>query len=156
MAPFYDYSCRKCNFVFEEMHSFRETPRIECPKCGCPDTFKMVSACGIIVHSTRAKRFVLDAVKKESEQRERLRREFGIEKVTPTAGVTLDQVYNEIKKQGTFTKEKMAEKKEIDAKALKAKQKAWKIAALKRTPERAKIRADMKAKEEYKKHSVSI
>ena len=154
--PRYDYSCRQCDFEFELIHGFQEKPKPACPKCGSPDTFKMVSACGIVIHSTRAKRFVLDAVKKESEQREALRRDYGIEKVTPTAGVTMDQVYSEIKKQGTFTRDKMQAKKEIDDAALRAKQKAWKIAALKRTPERAKIRAEKKAQAEHKKRSIVI
>jgi hypothetical protein len=138
------------------MHGFQEKPKPVCPKCGSPDTFKMVSACGIIIHSTRAKRFVLDACKKESDCREALRRDYGIHSVTPRAGVTMNQVYSEIKKQGTFTRDKMQAKKEIDDIALRAKQKAWKIAALRRTPERAKIRAEKKAQEEHKKRAIKI
>lgn len=155
--PFYDYSCRQCDFEFELMHGFQEKPKPACPKCGSPNTFKMVSACGIIVHhSTRAKRVVMDVVRKESEQREALRRDYGIHNVTPTAGATVDQVYREIKKQGSFTKERMAAKKEHDDAALRAKQKAWKIAALKRTPERAKIRAEKKAQAEHQKRAIKI
>ena len=153
--PFYDYSCRKCDFVFELMHGINDKPKPICPKCDSPDTFKMVSACGIIIRNSRAKTFVLDAVKKESEKREELKR-MGIENITPRSGVTLDQVYSEIKKQGGAVKEQMAAQRERDEVKRKIKDREWKIKALKRTPARAKIRQEMKSREESAKRAIRL
>lgn len=30
----YDYECKECGDVHEEVHSMRESPDIACPKCG--------------------------------------------------------------------------------------------------------------------------
>ena len=32
--PAYDYKCSACNKVQEEVHSFKEEPKIKCKKCG--------------------------------------------------------------------------------------------------------------------------
>ena len=152
---FYDYSCRKCDFVFELMHGFNDKPEPVCPNCNSKDTFKTVSACGIIVRSNRAKAFVMDAVKKEAEQRSKLK-ELGLEKITPIRGVSLDQVYSEIKKQGGAVQERMHAQRERDDAKRKIKDREWKIKALKRTPERAKIRKEIKAKEDAAKRAIRL
>lgn len=152
---FYDYSCRKCDFVFELMHGFNEKPKPVCPKCGSKDTFKNISACSFTIHSTKAKRFVLDAVRRESDKRTELR-SMGIENITPRNGVSLDQVYSEIKKSGGAVQEQMHAQREIDEAKRKIKDREWKIKALKRTPERAKIRREMKAKEDAQKRAIRL
>lgn len=154
MAPFYDYSCKKCDFVFELMHSFKEKPQPPCPKCGSKNTFKMISLCGIIIHNN-SKCKMNDAKKKEADKKEELR-QMGIEKITPMNGVSIDQVYSEVKKQGSAVKEQMHSKRESDQAKKKIKDREWKIAALKRTPERAKIRKEMKTIEEFKKRAIRI
>ncbi len=151
----YDYSCRKCDFVFELMHGFNDKPQPPCPKCGSPNTFKMISACGIIIHSNKAKAFVMDTARRSAEKREELR-QMGIVNITPMKGVTLDQIHSEVKKQGNAVKEQMHAQKEKDEAKRKIKDKAWKIGALKRTPERAMIRKTMKAKEDFAKRSIRI
>lgn len=155
MAPFYDYSCKKCDFVFELMHSFNDKPKPVCPKCKSKDTFKNISACSFTIHSTKAKRFVLDAVKRESDKRTELRA-MGIENINPRKGVTLDQVYSEIKKNGGAVQEQMQAQKEIDNAKRKIKDREWKIKALKRTPERARIRKEMKDKEDAAKRAIRL
>ena len=153
--PFYDYACKKCDHVFEVMHGFNDKPHPVCPKCQHPETAKQISACGIIIHSTRAKRFVLDSVKQESDKRAELKA-MGIEKINPMPGVTLDQVYDEIGKNKGLVKERMAAQKEVDTARTKAKQKEWFAKAAKRTPERAKIRKEMQAKEAAEKRAIKF
>jgi len=153
--PFYDYACKKCDCVFEIMHSFKDKPKPACPKCNSTNTQKVVSACGIIIHSTRAKTFVLDAVKQESDKRAALK-QMGIENIKPMAGVTLDQVYAEIDKNKTAVREQMCAQKEKDNAARKIKQREWLRKAVKRTPERAKIRKEMQAKEEAAKRAIRL
>lgn len=153
--PYYDYSCRKCDFIFELMHSFNDKPKPVCPKCGSKDTFKNISACSFTIHSTKAKRFVLDAVKRESDKRTELRM-MGVEKIRPAKGISLDQVYSEIKKSGSAVQEQMHAQKEVDAAKKKIKDREWKIAALKRTPERARIRKEMQAKEAAEKRAIRL
>jgi hypothetical protein len=96
-----------------------------------------------------------DVVKTEAERRQELR-EMGIEKITPRKGVSLDQVYAEIKKQGNAVKEQMCAQNEKDAAKRKIKDREWKIKALKRTPERAKIRKEMQAKEDAAKRAIRL
>ena len=40
--PLYEYSCDKCNFVFELIRNVNETSSVNCPKCGL-EAKKMVS-----------------------------------------------------------------------------------------------------------------
>ncbi len=152
---FYDYSCRECDFVFEIRHGINEKPNIVCPRCGSSKTFKMVSSIGIIVRSNRAKSFVMDEVKRETDKREELRG-MGIENVVPMAGVTLDQVYGEIKRQGSAVKEKMqAGREENENKRIK-RSREWRKKALRITTERAKIRQEKQAQEDYIKRSIRL
>jgi len=34
--PFYDYKCKKCGNVQEELHSITKDPEIKCKKCNSP------------------------------------------------------------------------------------------------------------------------
>jgi multidrug resistance efflux pump len=98
---------------------------------------------------------VLDSVKQESDKRAELKA-MGIEKINPMPGVTLDQVYDEIGKNKGLVKERMAAQKEIDTARTKAKQREWFRKAAKRTPERAKIRKEMQAKEAAEKRAIKF
>jgi hypoxanthine phosphoribosyltransferase len=80
----------------------------------------------------------------------------GIENINPRRGVTLDQVYSEIKKNGGAVQEQMQAQKEIDNAKRKIKDREWKIKALKRTPERARIRKEMKDKEDAAKRAIRL
>ena len=41
--PLYEYRCPKCACEFEELVFGQDTP--PCPKCGCAETDKLMSAC---------------------------------------------------------------------------------------------------------------
>ena len=44
--PIYEYGCKKCGAVQEEMHKIDDTPKVECEACGAKGMKKMVSAAG--------------------------------------------------------------------------------------------------------------
>jgi len=44
--PLYDFECKKCNKVYEELTKLDESgeyPDVECPECGSKDKIKLVS-----------------------------------------------------------------------------------------------------------------
>jgi len=50
--PFYDFECRKCHLVFEDMCPYDEAdiyPGVSCPKCGSKKKSRVFSACNINV-----------------------------------------------------------------------------------------------------------
>lgn len=154
--PFYDYSCRSCSAVFEIMHGMNEKPEIVCPKCGSKKTSKEISSCGIIVRKSTAINRVKDHIKKEHEQRKDLLENYGVERINPMKGASLDTVYSEIKKQGTLVRDSMQAQKEIDAAKNRAKRKEWLKGANKRYPEKVKAMKDSKAKEAAAKRRIVL
>ena len=85
-----------------------------------------------------------------------MRRDMGIEKITPLRGSNMKQIYDDAKAQSAFIKESMAAQTEQRAKETRAKSKEWTRKALMRTPQRAKIKADYKAAEQAKKRAIRI
>lgn len=156
--PSYDYSCQKCGLIFEVTHSMSEKPKIICPECKSENVKKEFHTVGFITRSgnNNAMNRAVDQVKRNSEMKEEMRRDMGIEKVHPLGRSSMKQIYDDAKAQKSFIKESMAQQAEQRAKETAAKQKEWKREALKRTPERARIRADMKEKEAAAKRAVSI
>jgi len=154
--PFYDYSCDKCGSEFETFHSMTEKPTVRCPECDSSKTRKMVSPCGIIVRNTSAQRRCDDAVRRGSDAKQDLRENYGIENVQPLGGVSATEVYNDIKGRGTFVKDQMQAKREhADAQA-QTKRREWLKKAHKRTPARAKVKKEQKAKEKAAKEAISL
>jgi putative FmdB family regulatory protein len=41
--PFYDYQCRDCENVQEEVHGMTQTPKIKCSACKSKNISKMIS-----------------------------------------------------------------------------------------------------------------
>ena len=156
--PSYDYRCRDCEETFEIRHSFKETPTIMCPACKSRDTSKMPSLAGLIVHTGRSNRMdqAHDQVKRNLDMKEEMRRDMGIEKIAPLRGSTMKQIYDDAKAQSSFIKESMAAQAEKRATEKAVKSKEWTRKALARTPERAKIKADYKAKEQAKKRAIRL
>ena len=156
--PAYDYRCKDCELTFEIRHSFKETPIIICPKCQSRSTNKVPALVGLVVHSGRSNRMdqAHDQVKRNLDMKEEMRRDMGIEKITPLRGSNMKQIYDDAKAQSAFIKESMAAQKEQRAKETRAKSKEWTRKALMRTPQRAKIKADYKAAEQAKKRAIRI
>jgi putative FmdB family regulatory protein len=155
--PNYVYACRECEFEFDVFHSILEKPTIPCPKCTSKKTFKTVSACGIVVHNTSRTRAVMDVMRREGDQRADLRQNYGVEKITPLKrGATVDDIYREVKAQGSLVRDNMQAQKEIDNAKRKAKQREWTKGALRRTPVRGKMMAEQRAKEAFAKRAVKV
>jgi len=156
--PSYDYLCKNCDETFEIRHSFKEMPIVVCPLCKSRDTHKVPSLPGLIVHTGRSNRMdqAHDQVKRNLDMKEEMRRDMGIEKIAPLRGSTMKQIYDDAKAQSSYIKESMASQAEQRAAEKRVKNKEWTKKALQRTPERAKIRSEYKAKEAAKKRSVSI
>ena len=154
--PFYDYSCRSCSAVFETMHGMNEKPEVVCPECGSKKTSKEISSCGIIVRKTTAINRVKDHIKKEHFQRKDLLENYGVEKINPLQGASFDNVYGEIKKQGSLVREQMHMQKEIDTAKNRAKRKDWLVKANKRAPEKSRIMKENQAKEAAAKRRIVL
>ncbi|MBN1982743.1 MAG: zinc ribbon domain-containing protein [Chitinivibrionales bacterium] len=50
--PIYEYQCKSCHHIFEELVSKISNETRPCPSCSSPDTEKLMSAAGI---NTRGK-----------------------------------------------------------------------------------------------------
>ena len=154
--PFYNYACNSCGSEFEVFRRMSDPSPVPCPKCGSEKTKKQVSACAIIVHNTLASSSARDRFKRESEQRTELAKNYGLETIRPLAGNSFSTVYNEVKKQGDFVKEQMAEKKEKENEKIRAKRKEWLPKAHKRAPMKGKIMKEQRAKEEAAKRAIRL
>jgi putative FmdB family regulatory protein len=52
--PMYEYKCRACGSVFEELVNQISQATLPCPKCSSKDTEKLMSACGTIMGGGKA------------------------------------------------------------------------------------------------------
>ncbi|HPF48971.1 MAG TPA: zinc ribbon domain-containing protein [Caldisericia bacterium] len=48
--PIYEYSCRKCGYVFDIFTHSKVNSNPSCPKCGDSDTNKIISPLGYLKH----------------------------------------------------------------------------------------------------------
>jgi putative FmdB family regulatory protein len=154
-VPFYDYICDPCGAEFETFHKMTETPRIVCPKCGAPAR-KVVSACGIIIRNTGARRASVDRAKLDREARADLKENFGVEKIHPVGGQSLMEVYNGVKSKGAMLRDQMQQKREENAKAAKAKQREWAVKANRRVARKTLLAQEMRAKEAAEKSAITL
>ena len=65
-------------------------------------------------------------------------------------------MYNDIKGRGTFVRDEMQKKREVNERKSRAKRREWAKAANKRTPERIRTKREKKAQEEQKKRAVRL
>ena len=42
--PIYEYQCKNCGFIFEQLQKVTDEPLVECPECHNPALYKLVSA----------------------------------------------------------------------------------------------------------------
>ena len=151
----YDYACTKCGREFEVTHSMNETPSVPCEDCGSPSK-KLISACGIIVRNSSARRRVMDHTRRANDARQDLSENFGVESITPVGGSSMSDVYNDVKRRGSEVREKMQRKREETENERVQKAKMWKKTAMKRAPERTKILVEKREQERAAKRKIAI
>jgi hypothetical protein len=98
----------------------------------------------------------VDQVKRNVEMKEILRRDVGIEKIHPLRHSSMKQVFDDAMAQKSYIKDSMAQQAEQRAAETRLKQKEWTRKALQRTPERAKVKDEMKNKAAANKRAVRI
>jgi hypothetical protein len=98
----------------------------------------------------------VDQVKRNVEMKDILRRDLGIEKINALGGSTMTQVYRDAIAQKSQIREQMASQAETRKVESDKKRREWTKAALKRTPQRSKERAEYKAKEAAAARAIRI
>jgi putative FmdB family regulatory protein len=157
MSPIYDYACPSCLAEFETRHSIDSRPTVICPKCQSPKTKKQITACHFVIRESGTVRKLTDQVKRESDARTDLKENYGIEKVNLIGpNNSIQKVHSEVKQQGTFVRDKMQQSAAENAIKTRKKQREWAIDALKRTPTRAKVIKETKAREAMAKRKITI
>ena len=155
--PIYDYVCQSCDAEFEAMRPIESKDSAICPTCHSTKTQKQITACHFVIRESGTVRKLTDRAKREKDARADLKENYGVEKIKPMgANNSLLNVHHEVKQQGSFVRDKMQQSSAENAIKTRAKQKAWVADALKRTPTRAKVLKDMRAKEAMAKRKIII
>lgn len=47
--PNYDFECQKCNEIFEISRKITDETDVKCPKCGSPDSKKLISKTNFVL-----------------------------------------------------------------------------------------------------------
>lgn len=156
--PFYEYGCDQCGCVIEVSHGMSEKPTVKCEGCGAKMK-KLISAPFIISRQTQVMRRRHDEAKRRVDMRQDLAENYGVTKVQPlpnSEGKGEAEIYQDIKQAGAFVKDRMQQQREQNLAKTEAKQREWRKAAVKRTEKRAKVRKEMKAKEEADKRRIVV
>lgn len=153
--PAYDYRCPECESVGEVRHAMGESPTYLCPQCDVP--MRRVFNTFNLGHGKRAiQRKVEDKLKAESDMKQEMLEDHGVESFQPIAAQSMREVYDDVKASGSFVKERMqAEKEKAEAKRRK-KSREWMSKAMKRAPERSRQKVERKKAEAAKSRAVSI
>lgn len=154
--PQYDYRCPECESVGEVTHGMNESPIYECPQCEGAIMKRVYNSFGL----THGKRIVqgkiMDKLKHESDMKQEMREEYGVESFQPVAASSMEEVYNDVKSKGSFVRERMQAETERTESKRKKKSRDWMKKAMKRAPERSREKIERNKAEEYKKRSISI
>jgi len=153
--PIYEYRCHSCDQIFEKIHSYNNPPEIICA-CGSKDVEKLISLVNV---NTKTGRTLIQGKaesnhKLQVEKRAELQQDFGVHEVRPLAhpdgtGNNFDKVYDEIKKQGTFVKDKMQYGKYENELKRRKKNKEFHENAMKNQKQRLKEIKEHRAQEAY-------
>jgi len=153
--PLYDYECDDCGRVFEARHGMNDKPELVCPSCASAKTRKIPSLCGIVVKDSAQGKWN-DRFRREGAMRRELKEDYGVEKVTPFKGQTINEVYRSVKEQGGFVKEEMIRSAEESSRKTMAKQKEWKKKAAKRVTPRRMEMERRKAADDAAKRAIRL
>jgi len=132
-----------------------DTPVYLCPDCNV-EMKRVYNTFGLV----HGKRLIHDKIQEklrnESDMKQEMKEEYGVESFQPIAAQSMKDVYNDVKAQGSYVKERMqAETEKAQAKR-KEKSKEWKAKAMKRAPQRSREKVERKKAEAAKKRSISI
>ena len=154
--PIREFECGNCEYSFEFFQRTNENPKI-CPACEESGHLrKMVSACAFKSRDNRGESRARDEVTKGVEQRQDLKENHGIEGFSPVGKSSVQDVYDDVKSQGSFVKDKMQETQENNQKANKKKRRKWMEGALKRSPKRRVEMGEKRAAEAAAKRKITL
>lgn len=154
--PMYDYVCDGCGNRFEEFRHLDDKTAVVCPACGV-EARKVISAVGFAIHNTASEQRRNYRREEDDYYREKIISRFklgGISKLNKRT--TMKELYNDSIRQEGLINEQMAHQTEERARKTEKKQREWKKEALKRTPERAKVIKEYRAKEAYDKRKIKL
>ena len=154
--PRYDYECTACGVTFEALHSMTEKPTVVCPECGCERTRRVYSSFNMSVRNTSVRQQLVDGQKRSVERKQDLIENYGVENVAPVGGASESSVYQDIKAQGDFVRDKMQAQRELNEKKQKQKHRDWTAKARPRADKRGREMKERKAADEAKKRAISI
>jgi hypothetical protein len=125
--------------------------------CSCGESMsKLIRACNFSIGGGLAKERVLDQMKKEGDIRADLKVHHGIENFTPLGGNTIEDVYRDVKGNGSMVKDQFAEEKYRNEKKKNEKVKDWKQKAQKRASKRREEMRVRKESEAAQKRAISL
>ena len=155
--PFYNYECNNCFNMMEIQHGMKETPVIECSKCGSKTVEKVISLPYLNTHSGKTLQAsqMTDRLKQRSDMRTDLRESCGIHEMTPTMpGVTFEHLYKEIKGNGKEVKATMDENRKRQNEQAKKRHAAKMQANAPFREQRIKAAKEEIAKRNYEKRAI--
>jgi len=149
--PTFEYEC-ECGNVFEVFILPGEKYDPQCPECLSKSVNKQVSACHFGMGQTHNHSKMDERIKKQKDIKQDLLTNYGITNISPLKGVpnrdpkseTVEGVYHELKKMGTYAKEQMQMRQETTTKEQAEKGKKWRkeklATAAKRRAEHSKLK----------------
>lgn len=153
--PLYDYVCDSCGRVFEARHGMNDKPELACPSCGRASTHKIPSLCSIVIGSP-ARRKWNDRFRREGAMRAELKERYGVEKVVPLKGMSLADVYADVRSRGSYVRDEMDRSIHENRAKRAAKQKEWKQKAVRRATPRRMEMERRKAAEDAAKRAIRL
>jgi len=102
--PAYDYKCPECGEIQEFTHGMTESPVVKCPECDAV-MVKKFCAPQISVRDTINRSKVKDFKKDKRDKKIDLRENYNVHETHALGGKTFNQVYDEVKRQGSRVKD---------------------------------------------------
>ena len=153
--PAYDYKCPECESVGEVFHGMNESPTYLCPQCEVE--MKRVFNTFHMGHGKReVQRRIEDKLKAESDMKQDLSENYGVESFQPIAAQSMQEVYDDVKASGSFVKDRMQAETEKSQAKRKKKSREWMSGAMKRAPQRSREKVERKKAEAAKKRAISV
>jgi hypothetical protein len=132
-----------------------ESPVYECPQCEV-EMKRVFTPFNIGQGKRLIQQKIADKLKHESDMKQEMKEEYGVEGFQPIAAQSMQEVYSDVKASGSFVRERMQAETERTESRRKKKSKEWMSAAMKRAPQRSREKIERKKAEEYKKRTIHI
>jgi putative FmdB family regulatory protein len=153
--PNYEYKCPECDSVGEIFHGMNENPIYDCPQCEV-EMKRVFTSFNIGQGKRLIQQKIADKLKHESDMKQEMKENYGVEGFQPITAQSMEEVYNDIKASGSFVKERMQAETERTESKRKKKSKEWMSKAMKRAPQRSREKVEQRKSEAFKKKSISI